>query len=123
MAFELGRSNISMLVGQSLPEGMRLQLVRDLEELDDVEAVLDLAAVMQGPQEVLVAAKVNFRDAATAVQIEARCEQAERRLRARYPQIARVYLDPTPGPGDPSVGGPFPRSPSPDDTAPGDAPA
>ncbi len=34
---------------------------------------------------------------ATAAQIEARCEQAERRLRTRYPQIARVYLDPTPG--------------------------
>jgi cation diffusion facilitator family transporter len=123
VAFELGRSNISMLVGQSLPERMRLQLVRDLEGLEDVEDVVDLAAVVQGPQEVLVAAKVHFRLAATAAQIEARCEQAERQLRDRYPQIARVYLDPTPRrprsdtppPDSPSNGSPPPRSVPPDE--------
>ncbi|MEY9871485.1 cation diffusion facilitator family transporter [Streptacidiphilus sp. MAP12-33] len=98
VAFELGRSNTSMLIGQSLPERMRQQLIRELEELPDVESVVDLAAVMQGPQEVLVAAKVDFRDAATAAQIETLCEEAERQLKARHAQIARVYLDPTPGP-------------------------
>jgi cation diffusion facilitator family transporter len=114
VAFELGRSNISMLVGQSLPQGMRQQLVRDLEGLDDVETVVDLAAVVQGPQEVLVAAKVHFRVAATAAQIEARCEQAERQLQDRYPQIVRVYLDPTPHRP--------PSGPAPSDTPPSDTP-
>jgi cation diffusion facilitator family transporter len=105
VAFELGRSNASMLIGRALPERMERELVGELERLPGVEQVLDLVTVLQGPREVLVAAKVDFRDAETAAAIERLCDQAECLLRERHPAIARVFLDPTPGrPGVPGHG-------------------
>jgi divalent metal cation (Fe/Co/Zn/Cd) transporter len=62
-----------------------------------VEAVLELITLVQGPREALVAAKVDFRDASTAAQIEWACERAEERIRSVLPSVSRVYLDPTPG--------------------------
>lgn len=61
--------------------------------------VLELTTLIQGPTEILVAAKIDFRDASTAAQIEWACEEAEEQLQERYPGIRRVYLDPTPGLG------------------------
>ncbi|MET8209485.1 cation transporter, partial [Streptomyces sp. NPDC005373] len=62
-----------------------------------IEAVLELTTLVQGPREALVAAKVDLRDTSTAAQIEWACEEAAARLRERFPNVTRVYLDPTPG--------------------------
>ncbi|MGW7516007.1 cation diffusion facilitator family transporter [Streptomyces sp. NPDC054796] len=99
VAFSLGRSNASLLIGRALPSRMRDVVRAELLALPDVERVLELVTVVQGPREVLVAAKVDFADYATAAEIEWACEDAEARLRARFPAVRRVFLDPTPGPG------------------------
>ncbi|OON72540.1 cation diffusion facilitator family transporter [Streptomyces tsukubensis] len=99
VAWVLGRSNAELLVGRPLPRRTREQIRAELLALPHVDAVLDLVTLVQGPGESLVAAKVDFRDASSAAQIEWACEQAENRLRELFPQIRRVYLDPTPGGG------------------------
>ncbi|MFI8965529.1 cation diffusion facilitator family transporter [Streptomyces sp. NPDC053493] len=110
VAWVLGRSNARLLVGRPLPARMR-EIVRE-ELLADghVIGVVDLTTLIQGPDEVLVAAKIDFRDLSSAAEIERACERAEARLRARIPAVRRVYLDPTPGPGPdasgPEAGGP-----------------
>ncbi|MER5256186.1 MULTISPECIES: cation diffusion facilitator family transporter [unclassified Streptomyces] len=97
VAWVLGRSNAQLLIGRPLPKPMRKEIREVLLASEHVEAVLELTTLLQGPQEAMVAAKVDFRDASTAAQIEWACEQAERRLRERFPGVRRVYLDPTPG--------------------------
>ncbi|NEB78220.1 cation transporter [Streptomyces sp. SID14478] len=97
VAWVLGRSNAELLVGRPLPKPMRDEIRALLVEGEHVEAVLELTTLVQGPREALVAAKVDFRDASTAAQIEWACEDASRRLRERFPAVRRVYLDPTPG--------------------------
>ncbi|WP_265736865.1 cation diffusion facilitator family transporter [Phaeacidiphilus oryzae] len=97
VAVELGRSNASMLIGRALPDRMERALAGELAALPGVEEVLELVTAVQGRHEVLVAAKVDFRDAETAAEIERLCDEAERMLRERHPSIARVFLDPTPG--------------------------
>lgn len=97
VAWVLGRSNAQLLIGRPLPKPMREEIRDELLASEHVEAVLELTTLLQGPSEALVAAKVDFRDASTAAQIEWACEQAERRLRERFPGVRRVYLDPTPG--------------------------
>lgn len=69
----------------------------ELLSVPHIVEVLELTTLIQGPSEMLVAAKVDFRDASTAAQVEWACEEAEQQLRERYPSIRRVYLDPTPG--------------------------
>ncbi|MFF5971843.1 cation diffusion facilitator family transporter [Streptomyces sp. NPDC012769] len=97
VAWVLGRSNAELLVGRPLPRPMRAVVREELLAVEHVVAVLDLTTLIQGPDEVLVAAKVDFRDVVTAAEIERACEEAEDRLRGRFPAVRRVYLDPTPG--------------------------
>ncbi|MFE4689994.1 cation diffusion facilitator family transporter [Streptomyces sp. NPDC056749] len=97
VAWVLCRSNAQLLIGRPLPADMRAGVREELLSVPHVVEVLELTTLIQGPSELLVAAKVDFRDASTAEQIEWACEEAEQQLRERYPSIQRVYLDPTPG--------------------------
>lgn len=97
VAWELGRSNADLLIGRALPEKMRDEVRAEILSVPHVEAVLELTTIVQGPKEILIAAKVDFRDVSTAEEIEWACEEAEEQLRERFPAIRRVYLDPTPG--------------------------
>ncbi|MDI3417382.1 cation diffusion facilitator family transporter [Streptomyces luteolus] len=99
VAWVLGHANTEFLIGRALPRAKRDALRRELLAVGPVEDVLELTTLVQGPHEILVAAKVDFRDASTAAEIETACEEAESRLRAQLPAIRRVYLDPTPGRG------------------------
>ncbi|MCX5198313.1 cation diffusion facilitator family transporter [Streptomyces sp. NBC_00249] len=98
VAWELGRSNAQYLIGRSLPAGMRQEVREELLSVLHIEGVLELTTLVQGPHEVLIAAKVDFHDLASARQVETACEVAEAQLRERFPAVRRVYLDPTPSP-------------------------
>ncbi|KQX52820.1 MULTISPECIES: cation diffusion facilitator family transporter [unclassified Streptomyces] len=97
VAWVLGRSNAELLIGRPLPRTMRKEIREELLSVPHIVDVLDLTTLIQGPGEVLIAAKIDFRDVASAAQVEWACEDAEQQLRERFPQIRRVYLDPTPG--------------------------
>ncbi|MCX4415723.1 cation diffusion facilitator family transporter [[Kitasatospora] papulosa] len=97
VAWVLCRSNAQLLIGRPFPPDMRAGVREELLSVPHVVEVLELTTLIQGPAELLVAAKVDFRDASTAAQIEWACGEAEQQLRERYPSIQRVYLDPTPG--------------------------
>jgi cation diffusion facilitator family transporter len=93
----LSRSNVSLLVGRSVPRRIHNQIAADLAGIPIVVAVPTLLTMQLGPGEVLVAAKVDFEDEVTGGEIEAASDEAERRLRTRYPAIRYVFLDPTRG--------------------------
>ena len=93
----LARSNVSLLVGRAVPRRMHNQIADDLASIDVVTAVPTLLTMQLGPGNILVAAKVDFDDDVTGGEIEAASDEAERRLRARYPMIRYVFLDPTRG--------------------------
>lgn len=99
VAWVLGRSNAQLLVGRPLPEPMRAGVREELLSVPHIVDVLELTTLIQGPTEILIAAKIDFRDVTSAEQIERACDEAEQQLRERYPSIHRVYLDPTPGRG------------------------
>ncbi|GGX64408.1 cation diffusion facilitator family transporter [Streptomyces minutiscleroticus] len=109
VAWELGRSNAELLVGRPLPRAMRGAVRAELLADPLVEDVLELVTLVQGPEEALVAAKVDFRDVSTAGEVEWACERMEQRLRERFPAIRRVYLDPTPKRARHGGEGPGPR--------------
>ncbi|MFI2641885.1 cation diffusion facilitator family transporter [Streptomyces sp. NPDC018610] len=96
VAWVLGRANTELLIGRALPAPVRDAVTRELRAVQDIDDVLELTTMVQGPGEILIAAKVDFRDISTSDQIEQACEEAESRLRALIPAVRRVYLDPTP---------------------------
>ncbi|WP_225854582.1 cation diffusion facilitator family transporter [Micromonospora sp. ALFpr18c] len=91
----LAANNLSLLVGRAVPARLRREIERELAELPEVERIDTLLTMQLGPDDILVAAKVDFRDEATGAQIEATADEAERRLTERYPEIRFVFLDPT----------------------------
>ncbi|MGW4626004.1 cation diffusion facilitator family transporter [Streptomyces rubiginosohelvolus] len=97
VAWVLGRSNAQLLIGRPLPEAVRARVREELRSVPHIVEVLELTTLIQGPDEILIAAKIDFRDMATAAEVEWACEEAEAQLRERFPSIRRVYLDPTPG--------------------------
>lgn len=95
VAAVLARANVSLLVGRSVPARLRQVIETELTALPAVESVPTLLTMQLGPNEVLVAAKVDFADDASGAVIEAAADEAEARLRARYPGIRYLFLDPT----------------------------
>jgi cation diffusion facilitator family transporter len=93
----LARTNISLLVGRAVPRRMHNQIAEDLNSIPVVVAVPTLLTMQLGPGDILVAAKVDFDDDVSGGDIEAASDDAERRLRDRYPNISYVFLDPTRG--------------------------
>jgi divalent metal cation (Fe/Co/Zn/Cd) transporter len=104
VAYVLGRDNTSMLIGRALPPRTVAAIRRELETAPYVAAVLDVVTSVLGPRDVVVSAKVDFAGTATSDQIEEAAEEAERRLRRRFPAVGSVYLDPTPPPDSPDGG-------------------
>ncbi|GAA1147554.1 cation diffusion facilitator family transporter [Kitasatospora gansuensis] len=97
VAYVLGRDNSSLLIGRSLPQPIEDRIEETLRQQPHVEAVLELITILHGPKEVLVAAKVDFSDLATAAEVEQACDTAEQAVRTAFPAVTRIYLDPTPG--------------------------
>ncbi len=93
----LAYSNVTLLVGRAVPERIRAGIAEDQRSIHEVSAQRTLLTMQVGPGEILVAAKVDFDDTATGAAIEAAADEAERRLRRRYPGIRYVFLDPTRG--------------------------
>ncbi|MEU2610135.1 cation diffusion facilitator family transporter [Micromonospora sp. NPDC007271] len=91
----LARSNVSLLVGRAVSERIHRQIERELAALPTVDRVDTLMTMLLGPDDILVAAKVDFHNDATGADIEAAADEAERRLTERFPEIGYVFLDPT----------------------------
>ena len=99
VAVVLGRANVSLLIGQSVSPRIQAELKAEIAALDHVVDVPFLLTSVIGPAQLLVAAKVDFDDEASAGDIERISDEAERRLVARHEGVRYVFLDPTAGDG------------------------
>jgi cation diffusion facilitator family transporter len=103
VAISLGRANVSLLIGQAASPRIADELRAEIDAMPHVESVPVLITSVIGPGQLLVAAKVDFADDATADDIEQTADEAERRLVARHPGVRYVFLDPTAPHGQPQA--------------------
>jgi len=99
VATVLARANVSLLIGQSVDPRIQEELRRELTSLEHVVDVPFLLTSVIGPAQVMIAAKVDFDDDASAGDIERISDEAERRLVDRHEGVRYVFLDPTAGDG------------------------
>jgi len=97
VAYALARANVSLLIGQSASQRIEDELRTEITALPHVDSVPFLITSVIGPGQLVVAAKVDFADDATADDIEQPSDGAERRLVARHEGVRYVFLDPTAG--------------------------
>jgi cation diffusion facilitator family transporter len=96
VALILIQSNLSLLIGQAAPQQMETGIRAVLLAQPEVADVVELLTMMIGPGSIMVAAKIDFCDEASASGVEIACDEVDRRLRERFPGVSMVFLDPTP---------------------------
>jgi cation diffusion facilitator family transporter len=102
VAYALGQQNKRALVGQSVPRQMRESIEQTIVESDGIDTVIELFTIQLSPEQVLVAAKVDLDDAASADELEESASRVEERLREKHPAVSHVFLDPTDDPDEPT---------------------
>jgi len=97
IAIVLAAESRRLLLGRA-PERDEVGAIRTaIEETPGVERVLDLDAVHLGPEEILVAADVEFSDGLGAEEIEEAIDEVERRIALAEPDATRIFIEPENG--------------------------
>lgn len=95
VAVSLGSSSKHNLIGEAVPEHTRAGLTRVINESAGVDVVVELLTMRLGPDDVLVAARVDVDDTASGGDLERIADDVEHRIRASHPEVRHVFLDPT----------------------------
>ncbi len=85
----------SLLIGESATAEDRERLRTVLDESPEIDRLVDLRTQHLGPEELLVAAEVDFADHLSGDQMPAAIAAVEARLRAAVPAATHVYLEPS----------------------------
>ena len=85
----------SLLIGESATEEDRKRLRAVLDDSPEIDRVVDIRTQHLGPEELLVAAEVDFADDLSGDQMPAAIAAVEARLRAAVPAATHVYLEPS----------------------------
>ena len=84
----------SLLIGESASPEMQRMIVDALEAGPELAQVIHMRTVHISPDSILVAAKVEVRDADTTAQVAEAIDTAERRVRSAVPIAKVIYLEP-----------------------------
>jgi len=84
----------SLLMGESALGSMRKTIVRAIEETPDVNRLLHMRTQHIGPDELLVAAKIQLKPGLDTARVAAAINQTENRIRDAVPIRCMIYLEP-----------------------------
>lgn len=94
VAIYLAVETRSLLTGETASEPVVEEIHRILNADDRIEAVCEIQSMHLGPQDILVAATLDFRDDLTAPQLEQAADELTGRLKQAEPRITRVFIRP-----------------------------
>ncbi|CAN5470268.1 cation diffusion facilitator family transporter [soil metagenome] len=95
VAVSLGSTSKRNLIGEALPEAKREGLTRVINDSIGVDVVVELLTMRLGPDDVLVAARVDVDDSVSGGDLERVADDVDTRIREAYPEVRHVFLDPT----------------------------
>ncbi|MFY9915055.1 MAG: cation diffusion facilitator family transporter [Nocardioidaceae bacterium] len=98
VAYTLGRENKAFLIGQSVSEELRVGIRDEILAAPGVDEIVEVLTMRLGPEEVLVAARVDLDDQSSGGDLEAYADEVDRRVRERFPEVRHIFLDPTDAP-------------------------
>ncbi|HLF59650.1 MAG TPA: cation diffusion facilitator family transporter [Acidimicrobiia bacterium] len=84
----------SLLIGEAALEEHIMAIDQVLLASPHVRRVIDLRTQHLGPEELLVAAKIEFTETLTTPQVAAAIDVAEAAIRRALPYASRIYLEP-----------------------------
>lgn len=97
VAFVLGRDNKAMLIGRALPSGTQREIRAIIAGEPGIDEVPELLSLRLAPEQVLVVATVDLDNSeTTGAAVEQLAERIDKKVRAAFPMVRHLYLDPTP---------------------------
>ena len=90
----LARETLSLMTGESASAEVLADVRAVLDADRQVAAVDEVLSMHLGPEEILVAISIDFRDDLDSPQIEEAARRLSATLKARRPAISRVFLQP-----------------------------
>ncbi|EQD45915.1 Cation efflux protein, partial [mine drainage metagenome] len=92
--FVLTAESRELLIGKSIPPRVAREILAFIERDASVQKVRGLQSMMLGPDDVLIALRINFPDGMTTDQIEAAIDRVSLGLRQAYPQLRHIVIEP-----------------------------
>jgi len=87
----------SLLIGEAarpeLVSGIEAMIAEESGANGPVRKLNELRTMHLGPQDVLVAASLDFNDGETAAEVEATVSRLEGRIKQRFPEVQRLFLE------------------------------
>ena len=93
VAIALARNTHTLLVGSSADPEEQGHALALTEGVDGVEKVTQILTFHVGPDVVILAMKVAFKDDMKAAEIEACINEMERRIRAELPLMRKIFVE------------------------------
>lgn len=84
----------SLLIGESASPEQEQAALEHAESTAGVEAVTQLLTMHLGPDSILLALKVRFRDGMSVGEIEGVINALEERIRTAVPEMTRIFVEP-----------------------------
>jgi len=95
VAFTLGKSNGDLLIGEAARPELVVGAYDTIAATPGVDRVVELLTMALGPDDVLLAVRVDLRDDLPAGAVEELSTAIERELVERWPEVTQVFLDAT----------------------------
>ena len=83
----------SLLIGESATKPVIKGIRELINDQSDVERVNELLTMHMGPDFILLNVSVEFRDEATAPELEQAIAQMDRAIKAAYPEVKRIFIE------------------------------
>jgi len=84
----------SLLIGESASPEQEQAALEHAESTAGVEAVTQLLTMHLGPDSILLALKIRFRDGMSLGEIEGAINAVEERIRSAVPAMTRIFVEP-----------------------------
>ena len=96
VAYAIGRDAKRMLIGEAATAEDRRAIERALSAHSSVLSVPELLTMQVGPEDILVAARIEFVDELSLPSVERVMDELQRDVRRAVPTVQQVFIDPTP---------------------------
>jgi cation diffusion facilitator family transporter len=96
VAFALAQTCKGLLIGKQADVRLVRSIEAWLEEQPEILDLVDVLTMMTGVHRVLLCARVDFVAGSTADELEAACVRIDADLRAEFPSLDEVFIEPVP---------------------------
>ncbi len=94
VAFFLGSETRSLLLGESASQALIKQIENIFAEDDSINQLIYIKSLQLGPDNVMLAAKVEFNHRLSSVEISNLINGIEKEIRTKHPDVRSIFIEP-----------------------------